>query len=84
MPPSSTTTFDSICRLFVEGPALEVPGATFSETLEDSWKIDMRTVPPSPTCGRTRSVRPTSLRSMVWKGLRFEALDRAGPRCTGR
>jgi len=29
----------------------------------------MRTVPPSPTCGRTRRVKPTSLRSMVWKGL---------------
>ncbi len=29
----------------------------------------MRTVPPSPICGRMRSVRPTSLRSTVWNGL---------------
>ena len=29
----------------------------------------MRTVPPSPICGLMRSVRPTSLRSMVWNGL---------------
>ena len=38
-------------------------------TLETSWKISMRTVPPSPICGLMRSVRPTSLRSMVWNGL---------------
>jgi len=67
--PSSTTTVDSIERLSVDGPALDVPGATLSLTLEDSWKIVMRTAPPSPTCGRMRSVMPTSLRSMVWNGL---------------
>ena len=48
---------------------MEVPGATLSLTLEDSKKMAMRTVPPSPTWGLTRSVRPTSLRSMVWNGL---------------
>ena len=29
----------------------------------------MRIVPPSPICGLTRKVRPTSLRSIVWNGL---------------
>ena len=28
-----------------------------------------RIVPPSPICDLMRSVRPTSLRSIVWKGL---------------
>ena len=69
MAPSSTTTVDSIERLSVDGPALEVPGATLSLTADCSWKIVMRTAPPSPTCGRMRSVMPTSLRSMVWNGL---------------
>ena len=63
--PSSTSTFDSMARLLVIRPAASVASCT----LETSWKICMRTVPPSATCGRTRSVVPTSLRSMVWKGL---------------
>ena len=67
--PSSTTTVDSIERLSVDGPALLVPGATLSLTLDDSWKIVMRIVPPSPICGLMRSVMPTSLRSIVWNGL---------------
>jgi hypothetical protein len=67
--PSSTTTFDSIERLFVDGPAFDVPGATCSDRLDASWKIVMRMVPFSPICGRMRSVMPTSLRSIVWNGL---------------
>ncbi len=69
MSPSSTTTVDSIERLVVDGPALSVPGATRGSTLDCSWKITMRTLPPSPICGRSRSVSPTSRRSMVWNGL---------------
>ena len=38
-------------------------------TLETSWKILSLTAPASETCGVTRSVRPMSLRSMVWNGL---------------
>ena len=34
-----------------------------------SWKICILTVPFSLIWGLTRSVRPTSLRSMVWNGL---------------
>ena len=67
--PSSTTTVDSIERLVVDGPALLVPAAVVAFTLDCSWKIVMRTVPPSPICGLMRSVMPTSLRSMVWNGL---------------
>ncbi len=52
-----------------DGPALEVPGATWTLSAEVSWKICMRTVPFSLICGLMRSVRPTSLRSMVWNGL---------------
>ena len=46
-----------------------MPGAVVLDRLDDSWKIVMRTVPFSLICGLTRSVRPTSLRSMVWNGL---------------
>ncbi|MEZ5740210.1 MAG: hypothetical protein R3E68_12650 [Burkholderiaceae bacterium] len=34
-------------------------------TLDTSWKISSLTVPDSDTWGRTRSVVPTSLRSIV-------------------
>ena len=67
--PSSTTTVDSIERLLVDGPALVVPGATWSERLDDSWKIVIFTEPSSPICGLMRKVMPTSFRSMVWNGL---------------
>ena len=67
--PSSTTTFDSIERLLVDGPAFDVPGATCCDRLDASWKIVMRIVPFSPICGWMRSVMPTSLRSIVWNGL---------------
>ena len=59
----------SIERLVVDGPALVVPAAVSVLTLLCSWKTVMRTAPPSPICGRMRSVTPTSLRSMVWNGL---------------
>jgi len=39
-----------------------------------SWNTVRRTEPPSPTCGLTRSVKPTSLRSTVWKGLELPEL----------
>ena len=38
-------------------------------TDDDSCKMFMRIAPFLPICGRMRSVRPTSLRSMVWNGL---------------
>ena len=47
-----------------EAPLTEV-GATF----DTSWKISSLMVPPSETCGLILSVKPTSLRSIVWKGL---------------
>ncbi|MNV75499.1 hypothetical protein D3C71_1687900 [compost metagenome] len=67
MLPSSTSTFDSIERLLVVGPlmALVVAGSIF----ETSWYTDIFTVPFSLICGRTRSIRPTSLRSTVVNGL---------------
>jgi hypothetical protein len=70
--PSSTTTVDSIERLLVVGPALDVPGAVPEARLDDSWNSVIRTVPFSPICGRMRNVMPTSLRSMVWNGLTVE------------
>jgi len=63
--PSSTTTVDSIERLLVMMPA----GLVVSCTLETSWNTRNFTVRPSVTCGRTRNVRPTSRRSIVWNGL---------------
>ena len=68
MLPSSTSTFDSIDAL-VGGRAVERCSRSTAWTLETSWKIVSLTVPFSLICGRTRSVRPTSLRSMVWNGL---------------
>jgi hypothetical protein len=62
-------TFDSIERLFVDGPAFDVPGAVPDARLDDSWKIAIRIDPFSLICGRMRRVMPTSLRSMVWNGL---------------
>ena len=44
-------------------------GCEVSATVEISWAISILTVPPSETCGRTRSMVPTSLRSTVWNGL---------------
>lgn len=64
--PSCTSTFDSIELLLVVGPCSAF--TVEATTLETSWKICMRIVPFSLICGRTRSVRPTSLRSIVWKG----------------
>jgi hypothetical protein len=65
--PSSTSTLDSIERLFVMRPVAELMDEAW--TLDTSWKICSFTVPFSLICGLTRSVRPTSLRSMVWNGL---------------
>lgn len=64
--PSSTITVDSMERLLVVGPlvSLSVP----SLTLETSWYSVSLTVPFSLIVGRTRSIRPTSLRSTVVKG----------------
>ena len=67
MAPSSTSTFDSIERLFVISPVAEL--IEDACTLDTSWKIDSLTVPFSLICGFTRRVRPTSLRSIVWNGL---------------
>ena len=67
-PPSSTSTLDSSERLLVVGPfgSVWLPGST----VEISWKIVIFTVPFSLMVGRTRSVRPTSLRSRGVTGLR--------------
>ena len=63
--PSSTSTFDSMARRLVMMP----DGSDWSTTAEISCAISIFTVPPSETCGRTRSMVPTSLRSTVWNGL---------------
>ena len=63
--PSSTSTLESMARRLVMMPA----DCVVSTTAEISWAISILTVPPSETWGRTRSMVPTSLRSMVWNGL---------------
>ena len=63
MAPSSTSTVDSMVRLLVIRPADELRDC--AATLLTSWKIVILMVPFSLICGFTRSVRPTSLRSMV-------------------
>ena len=60
----------SIERLLVEGRCW-VPGWSWPTSIAD-WTPGRSSCAPcrsSPICGRMRSVRPTSLRSMVWKGL---------------
>jgi hypothetical protein len=64
--PLSTRTLVSIARRFVM--MSDAADAEATCTLETSWKISSLTVPLSETCGRTRSVVPTSRRSMVWNG----------------
>ena len=67
MAPSSTSTLDSMERLLVVGPL--VAARVAASMLDTSWNSVSRMVPFSLICGLTRSVSPTSLRSMVWKGL---------------
>jgi len=67
MEPSSTSTVDSMVRLLVINPVLEL--TEDGCTLLTSWKMVILMVPFSLICGFTRSVMPTSLRSMVWNGL---------------
>ena len=67
MEPSSTSTLVSIARLLVID-AGGVGGAV-PRRRKSPGRSPACTVPPSLICGRTRSVRPTSLRSMVWNGL---------------
>ena len=66
MPPSSTSTFDSMERLLVVAPlgSLRVESSIF----DTSWYTASLTVPFSLICGRTLSTRPTSLRSTVLNG----------------
>ena len=58
-----------ILRLLAQAEAAAPAGTRIQVVLEAteelSWKMTMRTVLPSPTCGLMRSVMPTSLRSMV-------------------
>ncbi len=65
--PSSTSTVDSMERLLVVGPLTLL--SVLAATLDTSWYSASLTVPFSLMVGRTRSIRPTSLRSTVVKGL---------------
>src|SRR6516225_612754 len=63
--PSATDTVDSIERLLVVGPWVEL----VLSTDDDSCITVMRISPFGPICGRMCSVTPTSMRSTVWNGL---------------
>ena len=64
-------------RLLVVGPPVEA--AVVLSMLDTSWYTDRRTVPVSLICGRTRRVRPTSLRSKVLNGVAAALLSTTLP-----
>ena len=68
----------SMERLLVVGP--ETEELVEATTLDTSWETSNFTEPPCMICGLILSVRPTSLRSMVWNGV---AVATAAGLCIG-